>query len=257
MSAILSQQDLDVLYSRIIKDGGAKSKGVMPPMEFDSPESEANFKRLIFEEVKKKKKVCLPVVIHQAPHEAEAVKRLARFCLELDGTVIHEFQRLEEPAGMVYPENANDSFRWVAGLMRGKPFIWIEADCVPLKAGWAQALTDEYYRQSKEYLYPLQFNPPHDVFAGIGVQGPNAYEHAPVGEKRVGFDEVIVRQHPELIGHTELIRHSYGTYDEKGDVTLHEFPRDLVVVGDKAVLFHKDKKQGLMNIVLPGRGFEV
>jgi hypothetical protein len=199
----------------------------------------------------------LPVVIHQAPHEAKAVERLARFCLELDGTIIHEFQRLEEPAGMVYPEIANDSFRWVAGLMKGKPFIWIEADCVPLKPGWAQALTDEYYRQGKEYLYALQFNPPHDVFSGIGVQGPNAYDHAPVGYKAGGFDEWIVRTYPDLIGRTDLIRHSYGVYDEKGDVTLHEFPCDVGIIGDKAVIFHKDKKQELMNTVLPGKGFEV
>ena len=193
----------------------------------------------------------LPVVIHQAPHESEAVKRLARFCLELDGTIIHEFQRIEEPAGMVYPENANDSFRWVASLMRGKPFIWIEADCVPLKPGWAQILTDEYYRQGKEYLYAIQFNPPHDIYSGIGVQGPNAFEHAPSNEKCVGFDEVIVRQNPDLVGRTDLIRHSYGTYDERGDVTLHEFPRDLDVIGDKAVLFHKDKFHGVVRMKSP------
>jgi hypothetical protein len=199
----------------------------------------------------------LPIVLFRAPQEVMAVDRLSLFCKELDGTNMNVHFNDIEPAGMVYPEVANYCFRQTAYFYRGKPFIWIEADCVPLKAGWAQALTDEYYRQGKEYLYPLQFNPPHDVFAGIGVQGPNAYEHAPENEKRVGFDEVIVRQHPELIGRTELIRHSYGTYDEKGDVTLHEFPRDLDVVGDKAVLFHKDKKQGLMNIVLPGRGFEV
>lgn len=164
---------------------------------------------------------------------------------------------IPEPDGLVYPEIANYCFREVARRYQGGPFIWIEADCVPLKPGWAQALTDEYYRQGKEYLYPLQFNPPHDVFSGIGVHGPNAFDHAPVSEKHVGFDEIIVRQNPDLIGRTDLIRHSYGIYDEKGDATLHEFPRDLAVVGDKAVLFHKDKKQGLMNIVLPGRGFEV
>ena len=137
-----------------------------------------------------------PVVLSCAPHERQAVERLVRFCHELDGTSIFLFT-LPEPEGMVYPEVANHCFHEVASQYQGKPFIWIEADCVPLKPGWAQALTDEYYRQGKEYLYPLQFNPPHDVFAGIVVQGPNAYEHAPVGEKRVNFDKRDVTEPKE------------------------------------------------------------
>ena len=48
MSAILSQQDLDELYSRVIKDGGEETPGPHPPMQFDSPQSEENFRRLIF-----------------------------------------------------------------------------------------------------------------------------------------------------------------------------------------------------------------
>lgn len=197
----------------------------------------------------------LPVCLYQAPHERRSVERLVRFCRELDGTEVRVFTA-PEPAGMRYPEVANWSFRYVAEQMKGKPFIWIEADVAPLKAGWAQALTNEYYRQGNEYLYPLQFNPPHDNYTGIGVQGPNAYEHAPVGFKDGGFDEWIVKTYPHLIAKTDLIRHSYGTYDENGDVTLHEFPRDMAIIGDRAVLFHKDQSQGLLPIILPGMGFE-
>jgi len=48
MNPILSQKDLDKIYSRITKDGGVESKGPPQPLRFDSPESEANFRRLIF-----------------------------------------------------------------------------------------------------------------------------------------------------------------------------------------------------------------
>lgn len=197
----------------------------------------------------------LPVVVYQAPHEKLAVERLVRFCRVLDGTEIQVFTA-PEPTGMNYPEVANWSFRYVAEKMQGKPFIWIEADVVPLKAGWVAALSAEYERLGKEYLYPAQLNPPFDCYGGIGVQGPNAYNHVPEGFKDGGFDENIVRQYPDLVGRTDLIRHSYGSYDDNGDVTMHEFPRDLSIIGDKAVLFHKDQKQTLMPLILPGEGFD-
>jgi hypothetical protein len=99
-------------------------------------------------------------------------------------------------------------------------------------------------------------NPPFDNFTGIGVQGPNAFEHAPIGFTTGGFDEWIVTHYPERVGRTDLIRHSYGSYDANGDATLHEFPRDMAVIGDKAVLFHKDQKLSLLPIILPGEEFE-
>lgn len=197
----------------------------------------------------------LPVVLYQAPHERRAVERLVRFCRVLDGTEIRVFTA-PEPENMRYPEVANWSFRYVAEQMRGQAFIWIEADVAPLKAGWAQTLSDEYARLGTEYLYPARMNPPFDNFTGIGVQGPNAFEHAPVGFTAGGFDEWIVTHYPDLVGRTDLIRHSYGHYDANGDATLHEFPRDMAVIGDKAVLFHKDQKLSLLPIILPGEGFE-
>lgn len=188
----------------------------------------------------------LPVVLSQAPHEAKQVEKLIQWCRDLDGTEIRVFTH-DEPAGISYPEVANWSFRQVAKEMQGQPFIWIEADSVPLKAGWAADLTKEYHRQRKEYLYPLQFNPPHDIYSGIGVQGPNAYNECPDGPFPGGFDEFIVTRHPEKIGRTALIRHNYGSYDEKGDVTLHQFPRDINLIGPEAVIFHKDKKLELID----------
>jgi hypothetical protein len=135
--------------------------------------------------------------------------------------------------------------------MRGKPFIWIEADSIPLKAGWAKDLTEEYEKVGKPYLYVKTLNPPFDNYTGIGVQGPDAYDQAPDGFKEGGFDEWIVRNYGDLIGRTDLIQHSYGFYDSKGDATLHEFPRDLRLIRSDAVIFHKDQKQGLIDHLMP------
>jgi len=192
----------------------------------------------------------LPVVLNIAPHEKRQAEKLIRYIKELDGTEVITM-KFDDPPGMRYPEVANWAFRQCAKAMSGKPFIWIEADSIPLKAGWAKTLTEEYEKVGKPYLYVKTLNPPFDNFTGIGVQGPDSYEQAPEGFKDGGFDEWLVRNYGELIGRTDLIQHSYGFYDGKGDATLHEFPRDLSLIRSDAVLFHKDQKQGLIDHLMP------
>lgn len=192
----------------------------------------------------------LPVVLNIAKHERRQADKLLRYIKKLDGTKVRTFE-FEDPPGMRYPEVANWAFKKVAEAMAGTPFIWIEADCVPLKAGWVEALSDEYVRQGKEYLYAKRFNPPHDIYTGIGVQSPNAHVHAPTGFTTGGFDEYIVVNYPELVGRTDLIRHSYGKYDAEGNATLHEFPQDLGIIGGEAVIFHKDQSLSLIDHLAP------
>lgn len=192
----------------------------------------------------------LPVILNIAKHEQRQADKLIRYIKKLDGTEVRTFQ-FDDPPGMRYPEVANWAFRKIAKEMQGQAFIWVEADSVPLKAGWAKALSDEYEKQGKEYLYAKTFNEPWDRYSGIGIQGPNAYEHAPENFTTGGFDEWIARQYPDLIGRTDLIRHSYGIYDEKGDATLHQFPRDMHIIGNEAVLFHKDQRLDLISILDP------
>ena len=191
----------------------------------------------------------IPVVLHQAPHERSAVEKLVRYCRELDGTEIKVFS-FTEPAGLRYPANANWSFRQVAKEMRGEPFVWLEADSPPLVAGWLEKLTEEYEKVGKPYLYAKQFNPPFDKYSGIGIQGPDAYDQQPEEPwNGGGFDEWTVTHYPDEVGRTDLIRHSYGHYSSEGQVTLHEFPRDLHVIGDAAVVFHKSQYGDLLEIL--------
>ena len=192
----------------------------------------------------------LPVVLNIAPHEKRQAEKLVRYIKELDGTEVITMQ-FKDPPGMRYPEVANWAFKQCAKAMAGKPFMWIEADSIPLKAGWLQAITEEYYRVGKPYLYVKTLNPPFDNFTGIGVQGPNAYEQAPDGFTTGGFDEWIVTRYGDIVGRTDLIQHSYGFYDSRGDATLHEFPRDIGIIRPDAVLFHKDQKQGLIDHLMP------
>jgi hypothetical protein len=192
----------------------------------------------------------LPVVLNIAPHEKRQAERLVRYIKALDGTDVITME-FPDPPGMRYPEVANWAFKQCAKEMRGKPFVWIEADSIPLKAGWLKALTEEYHRQGKPYLYIKTNNPPFDNCTGIGVQGPDAFEQVPDNLKQCGFDVWIINHYQEHIGRTDLIQHSYGIYNSSGHATLHEFPRDLSIIRPDAVIFHKDQKQGLIDHVMP------
>jgi hypothetical protein len=129
--------------------------------------------------------------------------------------------------------------------MEGHPFIWLEADSTPLKAGWRQALEDEYYRLGKHFMLSADQNPPHDLIGGIGVYSPETSWLIPEHVPRDGWDLWMIKSIPHLVARTPLIQHSYGIY-HCNTAYLHQFPRDNDIIREQAVIFHKDKLQGLM-----------
>jgi len=190
----------------------------------------------------------LPVVLNIAPHEKRQAERLVQYVKQLDCTDVITMS-FQDPPGMRYPEVANWAFKQCAKAMRGKPFFWLECDSIPIKKGWLKAITDEYAKVGKPYLYAKMTPSEFDKFSGIGVQGPDTYEQAPDGFTTGGFDEWIVRTYPDQIGRTELIQHQYGNYDQNGQVSLYEFPRDLHVIRECTVLFHKTQYGDLLKIL--------
>jgi hypothetical protein len=192
--------------------------------------------------------IMIPVVLNIAPHERKMAKRFVRYVKELDGTDIRTFE-FNDPPGMVYPEVANWCFKRIAEEMRGQIYCWLECDSPPIAPGWLEKLEKDYARIGLPYMMAAKTNPPFDLFGGVGVYGPNTADDAPEGFKTGGFDEWLVTRFPEKIGRTELIRHSYGIYDDAGNVTHHVFPRDEAIIGDKAVVVHKDQQLSLLPIM--------
>jgi len=65
------------------------------------------------------------------------------------------------PKGTQFPQTAawQHAARTMAGMNR--PWLWLEADCVPLKPNWLQALQDEYDRCGKPFCGPIVHGPGH------------------------------------------------------------------------------------------------
>lgn len=185
-----------------------------------------------------------PVAFHSF-NQRHLYRRLAEHCLQLDGTKLKLVEGPEPNVG--YPAVCNVAFRTVCEAVKGKPFVWLEADSIPTKAGWLKALEEEWkMAQSfgKSVLWTTDGKPPHDLCTGIGVYGPDALSLVPEGLADDGFDGYILKNHADKIHKTPVIQHCYGRYDDKGDVTLIRQP----VVRKDAVIYHKDQFQDLISV---------
>lgn len=201
-----------------------------------------------------------PVIVSVKSQEA-SVKELVAHCYALDGTEVKVVPLTPEddtkfvPA---YPKNdkacrAAFSLHCAAVAMKGQPFIWLEHDSVPLKAGWVKTLSDEYERLGKPFMLSSDSNPPFDLVGGIGVYSGDTSWMVPTQIKERegiihiahGWDAWMVTHMPELISRTPLIQHSYGVY-EKGIASKHQFPRDAKMLRKDAVIFHRDSDHTLL-----------
>lgn len=183
--------------------------------------------------------------------QAREVERLQAYAMRLDGTVIHAVDEEGEPETDydLYPDKA---FRACADRMAGQRFIYLESDSIPLQPGWAKKLTDEFLLKARPFLLTSDSHMPYDRISGIGVYGketrwliPKVIPHTAETWYHA-WDGWLIEHVPHLVARTPLIQHSYGHYDEKGEATLHRFPKDRGIIRPDAVLFHKDKYQDLI-----------
>ena len=192
-----------------------------------------------------------PIIV-AAKSQAERVDRLCKYCYELDGTKLVVLPKHEpnEP----YPHCNNSAFHQAAVFMKGSPFLWMEADSIPLKPGWVKTLSEEYKHLGKPFMLSSDSNPPHDLVGGIGIYGPDSHFLIPQKIEFGGWDAWMIKHLDGMISKTPLIQHSYGNYNSEGIATPWRFPRDNHIIREDAVLFHADKFQTLIQ---PDKGIRV
>jgi hypothetical protein len=195
----------------------------------------------------------IPAVIFNPPAQRVQVARLVDWCRELDGTelLVIEPDGSSEPP---YPRCTDWAFRQVLNRMDGDPFVYLEADSIPLKAGWLNTLLRAWSRSDSEILLPADNGSPDDRISGIGVYGEDASWLIPdpvptEGHWYGAWDGWLIEHVPHLVTRTTLIQHSYGWYKHGVVVHGHTFPRDSILLRPEAVLFHKNADQTLIDYV--------
>lgn len=184
----------------------------------------------------------LPVVINRAPSQADQTDRMIQHCRDLDGTELIVLEDTDFKTEKLAA--TNKAIRRGLEKMKGRAFIWLEADSPPLKAGWRAAISADYKKVGKPFLMPYLNNGPHDIASGIGVYPPDAWWLLPKEYPEKAWDSWMEKHMGPVIGRTKLIQHAYMNY---GADRPWEFPRDKKILDPKAMIFHKDGGQTLID----------
>ncbi len=121
----------------------------------------------------------LPAIVLEASKQSYKVKRLVDYCRELDGTEIRVIKLPPEIDSVPHPIGTEMAIRY-AGAMLDEPWLYMEADSIPLKPGFLRSLTEEYYREEKLFMLPsLEGCPKHDIASAIGVWPAHLHKHLP------------------------------------------------------------------------------
>lgn len=197
----------------------------------------------------------LPVVIVQPESRPSTkVERLVKWCRELDGTEIQVVIMSKNDDAAFCSTHLHNQYNnlcayslHVASLAMKGPFIWIEADSIPVKPEWAKTLTDEYYLLGKQFMLSSDSHPPGDLVGGIGVYGEDTHWLIPYEFREHGWDRWMIERINPLISFTSLIQHKYGHYDGGlNKIKDMSFPIDKDFIRDETVIFHRDPRQTLM-----------
>lgn len=157
------------------------------------------------------------------------------------------------PKGTPFPQTAawHHAARTMEAMQR--PWLWLEADCVPLKSHWLKALQAEYDRCGKPFCGPVVHGPEH--LNGTAIYPANTPQLLPHTMKVLtNAWDVQCREEMGPSAHdSELWQLAWGVTNgrldpvsgteqpsfPKGSPLLHQIRRN-------AVIFHRDKTGSLI-----------
>lgn len=123
-------------------------------------------------------------------------------------------------------------------LTKKCPYLWLEADSIPLRPGWLDELEFEYSKCGKPFMGCIYDNP-YEHLTGVAVYPPNIEKFNPaiVNAGTECFDLVEAKRTIPHSHHTELYHHEWG------DPDAWTFPniKSLDRIKPEAVLFHRNK----------------
>lgn len=162
-----------------------------------------------------------------------------------------------------WPAGPSSLFKTAATYIREKwpqPWIWLESDAIPLRAGWLDAIEEDYRQRGAKFLgciyHCTQPFLPEQVMSAIACYPPDAIEILPILPQSprpwdVDGAEVMLKNGE----HTRLVYHFYGQqnlpptfvarktpHSPINAMTLEDIPRE-------AVLFHRNKDRSLIRLL--------
>jgi hypothetical protein len=151
-----------------------------------------------------------------------------------------------------WPEAPNATFSFAARHImahQNAPWLLLEPDCCPLKAGWRDAIWQEYSGQSKPFLGDfVHVDQPDfiDHMSGVAVYPANMIEAAGLAliSSEIAWDVAAAAQIVPQMTRSKLILHSWNHAPfESWDAV----EREIFAVKPECVLFHASKDGSLID----------
>ena len=173
---------------------------------------------------------------------------------------VHEFP-YPEAQNKGWPAGANWAWQNVARYIpmfytKNEPWLWLEADAIPLKKGWLDTLVAEYTKSGKAFMGHIVADMGHMNGVGIYPNHVSWFAKKPFMVEQSAWD-VAIREEAEGETHNanHLIQHCWGLASNdkpqhRGDDPVASF-RDtghmLRIIEPDAVLFHRCKDGSLID----------
>lgn len=161
-----------------------------------------------------------------------------------------------------WPFGPNENWKTVAIACkeRGRHWLFMEPDAIPLKSSWLQELDAEYRQCGKKYLGNIydcsQPFLPSRVMSGVAVYGPDAIDDiAPLPNTPRAWEVDASERMVSQGAHTEKIKHLFGQIDfppifvqtKTSQSPPNAFTLDWL--HPDCVLFHRDKTHSLLPLL--------
>ena len=203
---------------------------------------------------------CILLADTQVPEvERAALKELARKSFRHAGTL-----PCTPPKAALHPPNF--MFLMAAQQMQLSyklPWLWLEPDCVPLRAQWLDLIANEYALCCKKFMGNLttgkQEGLPTVHLPGVSVYPNNAYDLYSKIEslktENVAWDMEAAGAVVPRSAHTSLIHHFWGEPELPPTFVLQRKPDSpqnclqLGFINKNAVLFHRCKDGSLIELL--------
>lgn len=158
--------------------------------------------------------------------------------------------RYQEPKVVGWPWAPNTSFAMAARYMQThlrRPWLWLEADAVPMRKDWYELICMEYAAAGKEFMgCHIQGIVPHTGhYNGVAVYPPDAATILQKGMRAtsLAFDTEMASEMVHRAHNSRLIQHNRGQpgFHTIGDVQAHVWP--------ETVLYHPCKGGDLFRLL--------
>lgn len=152
-----------------------------------------------------------------------------------------------------WPQSANALFRLAAEAMKQQrqPWLWLEPDATPTKAGWFRALDQEYARAKKPFMGAFHHRPiPH--LNGVAVYPYDIWRVAPamIRMNPQAFDCVSPHDCQAILKQshvTPLIQHEWSPHGFELDSPARRFDKRLDGLRPDALIYHRCKDGSLID----------